>query len=96
MWQVRTDLHQGSLLELETGPIAEVGNTSTPLVSTSARPGNIVPVTIQGAGPAERPAAAEVAATRTRSADVSGCCRGGAATGIPQSIRLERMCALQS
>ncbi|CAL8465722.1 g5258 [Coccomyxa elongata] len=80
---VRTDLHQGSLLELETGPIARLGNTSTSLVSSSARSGNIVPDTIQGAGPAERPAAADMAATRTRSADVNGCCRGGAATGPP-------------
>ncbi|BDA51592.1 hypothetical protein COCOBI_19-1480 [Coccomyxa sp. Obi] len=80
---MRTDLHQGTLLELETGPSAKLGKASTSSVSTGARSGNTVPVTIQGAGPAERLAAADMAATRARSADVSGYCRGGAATGDP-------------
>lgn len=39
MWQVRTDLHQGSLLELKTGPSAKSGGPATSSFSVGAKTG---------------------------------------------------------
>lgn len=39
MWQVRTDLHQGSLLELKTGPSAKSGAPATSSFSVGAKSG---------------------------------------------------------